>query len=250
MEDVIPLCLYLNDQSNNSYIGYPAKIHTKKGTKLLCEPKPNSKFVAMFYAINPDISTRPPGMDLICMKESPTSESSTIDIENVYDPFHREKDCVRFYTWIEPTPNTTPLYLWKSGQKIYASFSDKDPKKGFKPVVFSPIHVLVDPRIKGVKRLGNANKNFEIVDDKPRFTFSGYQGRCIPDPNGGTIGDCVVLHGKNILLPNYLHREPTLLNYIDRKYNRREKYTPSLFIGLLIVLVFIVSVFFVLTKLN
>lgn len=248
-KDIVPLCLYNNDQTRSSYIGYPTKKRVKNETKLICEPKPDSRYMTTFYAINPDITTRPPGMDLIHAVNTP---NSTIKLDTVYDPFHHQKNVVRFHAWVEPVPHATPLYVWKNGVNIYMSFSPNNPGKGFQQEYFSPIYVLIDPRIKNVQRIaGFSGKNelFGIENGYPQFRFSGYQGRCIPDPNGVSIGECMVLYGKNILVPDEIGKEPTLLNFLDHKYNEKKQVEPFSNIGmtggLVMILILVIAVTYV-----
>uniref|UniRef100_A0A6C0EL88 Uncharacterized protein n=1 Tax=viral metagenome TaxID=1070528 RepID=A0A6C0EL88_9ZZZZ len=261
-KDIVPLCLYLNDQTKSSYIGFPAKKHTKDGIKFSCQPIPDARLVAQFYVVNPDITTRPPGMDLFCARDSPDSQLATVDLSIVYDPFHYQKDCIRFYAWVEPVPHATPLHVWKSGSLMYFSFGKEDPGKGFTEVDFSPIYVLIDPRIKDADRIkgfkGREGKEgqgaFEIKNNYPQFKFSGYQGRCIPDPNGMSVGDCTVLYGKNILFPQYRNQEPTLRNYIDQLYNKRGEdnflFRHELIIGLVILFILLIGVLAIIRKLS
>lgn len=249
--NIRPICLYQNYNSYSSYVGYPIK----KDGKFVCAPKSGTRFIVMFYTVDERMSTAPPGMTMLCFRDTPEIEYSTIDIDTVYDPFHHTKNCLRFFAWVSPVPYSTPLFIWKRGKTIHINLTGKQPP-GFEPEVFSPIYVLIDPRAK-VPRVPGFNgvpNKFIIKNNLPQFRFSGYQGRCIPDPNGMTIGKCMVLYGKNILSPKNFGQEPTLLKFLDRMYNNDldENFFGKIRIlpGLILVTILVFSVIFIVLKLN
>lgn len=222
--EIVPLCLYQNHATLTSYIGYPSKVRRGDRDVLVCTERPDTEMVAQFYVVNPDFRPIPPGMDLICAEDSADAQHATIAVEQIYDPFNLSKHCVRFLAWMEPIPRTTPLYIFQSGQKIHVSFSNQPPGPEFKQTFMSPIYVLVHPDVNAprVPTATNGQSDRFIVqeDGQPLFLFSGYQGRCIPDPNGTSLGRCTVLYTKDILNSNVSDDQPTLLEYIDQTYNQ------------------------------
>lgn len=211
--NIIKLCLYQN-LNNESYIGLPS-VNNKYIYE--CENRPDMVLESSFYVINPAIAIRPEGTELICVKND---LNHTTDLILKYDPFNIETDCISFLAWLEPTPHTAPLYIWKNGNSRVISFSSKQPNS-YQEEIFSPIYVLVNPKsnIPIVSKF--TDQNFDIINNEPQFKFVGYQGRCLPNPTGLSIGDCVVLYGKNVLSPKFQKRQPTLLDYIDKNYNKK-----------------------------
>lgn len=211
---VIPLCLYTNHTTSSSYIGLPTKEKKGDNVVLSCNPKPDTELVASFYALNPDIRPIPPGTVLMCAKDTETDDFSTIDLEPIYDPFDIDQKCIRFIAWLSPVPYTTPLYVMKFGNSVYMSFEKKLPGPEYQEIYFSPIHVLIDPRIDAQRIHGHKKgpKGFSVKDGQPQFLFSVYQGRCIPDPTGVSLGRCLV---ENVLESE---NQPTMLKHLEKIY--------------------------------
>lgn len=209
--NIVPLCLYENQGVSCSYISLPSI----QNNKLTCDNIFDCKLITQFYVINPDIAFQPTGMVLFCVKNN---NNTTTDIKIIYDPFNRDEKCLRFYAWIQPTPYTTPLYIYKKNDtQIKITF---EREYNLTELPFSPIYVLIDPRI-NTKRI-NGNKSFKIENNIPKFLFSGYQSRCVPDPDGMSIGDCIVLYNQKILSPKYNKETQTLLSYLNDRYNKEE----------------------------
>jgi hypothetical protein len=216
---IVPYCLYRKGQFD-SYISLPVKSRENDKTVLKCPPLPDMQPITIFYAINPDIRPIPPGMALLCLKNIP-EENVTIDVSPIYDIFNIDQKCYRMMVWLDPVPYTTSIYLSKKNNSMHISLS-KDIPAGYEPLYFSPMYVLIDPRQEAIRTKGHKGQNykdFKIVDNQPNFLFSGYQGKCIPDPNGISLGECIVKYVKDIFDPN--NKEPTLINYLNSKYGNK-----------------------------
>jgi hypothetical protein len=247
-DNIVPLCLYKRTDRLGSYIGSPTKIRKNGETILACQEKPDTQLILKFYAIDPEFPVVPPGMVLLCAKDTPTDDFTTIALTQVYDVFDYEENCVRFFAWLEPIPHTTPLHIWQNGDLIYVSLQNEIPALNYTQVYFSPIYVLIDPRIENVVRIpGFSSDKFSVQDDKPQFRFSDYQGRCIPDPNGLPIKECLA----NILSTK-TQKNLTLLDYLENRYNKKRNWNIFSLIGLKIIFVilfiFFLSFFFLLRE--
>jgi len=246
MEDFVPLCLYFNRKLNSSFIGLPNKVRKNNQTVFECSQNPELEFVTQFYVLNPDFATRPSGMNLLCAKNA---NLTTTSVEVIYDPFNYEKGCIRFIAWIRAIPSGTPLYIWENENSTYITFDSKIPDKKYKQAYFSPIYVLMDPRVKATRLSAIENGEFEIKDDIPQFKFTGYQGRCIPDKDGMSIGECVVLYGKNILSKS--NNDPVLLDYIANEYGDKKRVNVgdvSIVIILSIIMIFVSCVMYLVVR--
>ena len=228
-DSIVPMCLY--SSSTSSFIGYPTKVRLNGKTVVQCEsagaPSSNSnmKFITQFYVINPDIHPIPTSVDLICVENA---FNASTNIKQLYDPFNIDEHCIRILAWMEPTPYTSPLYFMKNGNTMYISFDNTPPNENYKPAEIPVLYVLTDPRqdffkISGPRRpeITGPNKTFKItVNNVPYFTFSGYQGRCVPDPNGRYLGECMALVDKNILSLNKIGQENGILDYLENRYGK------------------------------
>jgi hypothetical protein len=213
-EAIIPLCLYTG--SRTSYIGLPKKIRQNGQNQYTCEPHPYMDFVTIFYAINPDVKPNPTYTDLIGAK---SVDKKTIEILALYDPYNQDvKNVVKFLAWLEPTDNTTPLYISKKGTNVYISLQ-KDLLPGYTEYDIPVIHVFTHPD-KNYPKIGNETKKFNLNQKKePIFTFSNSYGKCIPDPNSNlSLGQCLVLYNKNIANPENIGKYPDVLTYLSSTY--------------------------------
>lgn len=161
------------------------------------------------YAIDPAFRPIPPGASLICVKHKGGHIS---DVITQYDPFNRDIECTNFIAWVEPVPYTTALYLYREGEYVTTSFVRDTTKE---QLLISPIYILVDPEKKAVRVPGynSEEKEFKLKGDEPQFLFRGYQGRCLPDPDGIPLEQC----SKKFIENRNVSHEPTLLNYLSRK---------------------------------
>lgn len=220
---IIPLCLYSTPQ--NSYIGLPEKIYQNDKVIYSCPNHPD--FVTMFYAINPDVKPIPTYTDYICVKNI---NLETIDISSIYDPFNLDINCTRFLAWLEKTPYTQPLYIFKNGSNLLISLTEQAPEN-YIPHQIPVIHVLT------------ADSAFKMGKNNiPLFTFSNSFGKCVPDPHSNlTLGQCIVLHNKNITNPEHLNKFPNILTYLKLRYGNKNKtnYIVIVFAILLIILLLV-----------
>jgi hypothetical protein len=150
-------------------------------------------YITTFYAINPNFKPIPTHVDLICAK---SSQTETIDISVLYDPFNIDVYCTRFLAWLEVTPNSLPLYIYKSGDSLLITLSPTPPEN-YSPHTIPVIYVIKDV-----------------------FTFSNSYGRCVPDPESKlSIDECMVLYNKNIL--EQKDKYPDILSYIGDRYGTK-----------------------------
>lgn len=242
-EDIVPMCLYINDNNMTSYLGLPTKVRENGQDSLICRGIPENELVAQFYIINPDFRPIPPGTELFCAKTSPNDPYSTISLDQYYDPFNIEEKCTSFIAWNDPAPYTTPLNVVSSGNNIYMYFGvyKKDyPGPEYLPLAFSPIHVLVSPKITGVDRIPfpkGVSGTFKVIDNRPEFLFApvSFSKRCLPNPNGTTLGKCLVdtMNKYQPSLLEYIHGNP-----LDEIKSKRVIITCIFFLFLLIILAY------------
>lgn len=223
MEGVVPMCLYKKTDTGESFIGLPNKIRKGDQTVFECEDRTDSELVRQFYVINPDMRPIPPGTELFCALNAPDDMYCTTDIKIEYDPYNISEGCTRFIAWNDPAPYTTPLYLTKYGDTMWISFDKTPPSQNYKPLSFSPIHVLTDPRdglktLEGVDKPRDKSKDtFSVVNNIPFFRFSDYHGRCVPDPKGvSSMGECVM----KTIINGDVQGQPTMLNYLNSRYGK------------------------------
>lgn len=177
-QGLIQLYLYYNRETDGSFIS-PVELYS-------LDP------IAKFYVIDPSIRPIPQGMSLFCALQSGNQSFTTEDVSHVYDPYDTTQPCTRFLAWTDPAPYTTPLYISKAGKSVYISFGKKLPSPQYKPISFSPIHVLTNPDVHIPRIRGNSPvNNFSVINDRPIFLFSNNSGRCLPDPSGVDLITCL-----------------------------------------------------------
>lgn len=195
---IIMMCIYYKNDENGpyqSYIGNPVTV----GTKMTCAKPYASWYVGdSFYAVNPMFTPIPSYFRLICAKRSVSGEKgyNTMSIVSNYDPFNIDDDCIYFLTWTQPTPYTTPLYVYESGNGILVSFEKKEMKEAF----LSPLFVLTDKPRKNTIFTGE-RKWFTVHDDAIQFRFRDDNGRCIPEPGGSTLQECTLKNSLQMKKP-------------------------------------------------
>jgi hypothetical protein len=220
---IIPLYLYSNKE--NSFI-------TDKKTDFS-----NMDFISVFYAISPNIKPTPSYTDLICVTNSNTT---TIDISVLYDSLNFNTNCVRFLAWTERTPCTIPLYIRQNGYNIHISFDEDPVNNSYVPYKIPYIYVLPPANVK----IPRCNGVFKKGKKYPRFKFSESFGKCIPDPESSlTIGECLVLHNKNITSPNMEGKQSTLLNFLENRYGNEKKTEYLKYILFFIFIIFCIFIF-------
>lgn len=207
MDAIIPLCLYSNNQ--NSYITIP---ENKSIT--------NMDLIMIFYVINPAINPFPTYADLIGIKNS---DNKTDDIFRIYDPFDMDiETSIRCLIWLEPTPNTVPLYITTNGSNLYIS----PYQNSYTPYKIPIIHVLSASRWK------------TSSSGIPSFTFSNSYGKCIPDPKSNlSLEQCIAIYNKNT------NKYPNILTYLQNRYgNGNRKSNNFHIIGIIFTIIFIISI--------
>lgn len=227
MSYIVKLCIYENTEIHSDYIGYSAKFREHNRDVYKCVDKPFANFKDYFYAVDPYFSTIPPGMVIFYARDTEVGSYRTVKFDQLYDPFELQQNDVRFMAWAQPTPSTTPLYVYQRGDNFRFSFEKQDytseeEGKSYVELPYSPIYVLTEPSQKKRILPSIGSKNFEIKEGVPQFKFSGYQGRCLPDPDGVDIGECVALYVKNITDPHKSYGE--LLYHIQEQNKQYEQY--------------------------
>lgn len=220
--EIVPICLY---KRGGAYIGFPEEIYKNGEKSYECTIKPNKELFSRVYVINPTFRPIPPGMVLFCATGNDSETFTTISLKTLYDPFNVDNNCTRFIAWIDPVPYTTPLYIFSYGSDYFISFNKEPPSPEYSQIELSPIHVLVD------------SSSFRKNNGIPQFKFSNYHGRCIPDPNGSRLSQCIQSNKANYA------EEPSLLNYLRSK-NKKETNpfnNVSWFVLIFLVFLFIAS---------
>ena len=155
---IIPYCIWhyidIETQTFLGYIGGPKKSMKNGIIEFDCIPdeKKDSKwFLAdSFYAVSPNFRPIPVGMKIFCAKKSIDFPYNTNDLYLMYDPYNIKDDCIYFTTYIQPVPNTKPLYFHKIGNNIFPSFNSTPPSASDKwtQTFISPIFVMTNKDIK------------------------------------------------------------------------------------------------------
>jgi hypothetical protein len=155
---IIPYCIWhyidIETQTFLGYIGGPKKSMKNGIIEFDCIPdeKKDSKwFLAdSFYAVSPNFRPIPVGMKIFCAKKSIDFPYNTTDLYLMYDPYNIKNDCIYFTTYIQPVPNTKPLYFHKIGNNIFPSFNSTPPSTSDKwtQTFISPIFVMTNKDIK------------------------------------------------------------------------------------------------------
>lgn len=156
------------------------------------------------YVINPMFRPIPPGANLF---SALYTKEGTTSLLQTYDPFDIPKNSVQFIAWVEPVPHTTPLYVFQNNEYIYCTFDQQSViDTEMKQIPFSPIYVFTmeAPAVNSIDKTFNGNE----------YKFSPYKGRCIPDPSGTSMAQCIEQHIKG-------KGRYTLLSYLESKYNTK-----------------------------
>ena len=235
-----------------------------------------------FYALNPMVRPIPSYMSLICTAHASATPYNAIGMSHQYDPFDtnppnppgshptNEAACVNFIAWIEPTPYTTPLYVYKNRNGVFVSFErlggvaggrgdswrvqgasgSSSAPVGVGHAEISPIYVLTDkPMPETIFPNGDQSKWFKRVDGVPQFRFSSYQGRCVPDPEGVPLDECSNAHNLHDVRPqsllDHLRQLDTLKTSPIVKWIQS-----SWWLGAVILVVFLVSLFITIRELG
>lgn len=229
-DSIVPLCLYKNEQGG-SYLTIPSL----ENGQYVCQSISGLDLVVQFYGVNPDFRPIPAGVDLLCANNS---GYRTVNVTQIYDPYNLDEGCVRFMAWLEPVPYATPIYVSKGktgtlfglGRSSEQQNSlDISLEKPSDDVDYFSLYVL-------------------LQKDFPNgFRFSNYQGRCLPDPNGKTLAECSVVHGKNLKDPYSQNNNPTLLDYLGKTNSQPIKFNFT-FLTIAVFLVTTILLFVIVRK--
>jgi len=218
---IVPICLYRNVQIPDiCYVGSPLVLKNKKDGFTCVNPsdrhRKNWVHSDTIYVVNPMLRPIPSHTYILRVKNTDKFPYNSVSIVHEYDPFYSDTTSTFFGAWLNPTPYTTPLHIYKKGNGILLSF-DHIPTEVQTSI--SPIYVLTEkPRKTTVLPKSDW---FQIgKDGAPKFLFQRYQGRCIPNPNGIWLDQCSL--EQNIL---YEHSS-SLLKYLDQKKSS-STYIPS-----------------------
>ena len=243
-----PICMYMHESNEHlGYLGTPMPVRKEKGIFFECgintsiDTYQGWKYTGRFYGINAMFRPIPSYMSLMCAKKVQAFPYNSVDVQQAYDPFHIEPDCVNFIVWMEPNPYTTPLFIYKTEQGVYSTFENLNHK--LTRLQLSPIYVLTETptplSIRPDKRW------FKIVDGIPQFKFKNYQGRCIPDPDGVDLLECSIYHDINLIKPlsllQYMKaiegKESPIVDTVVTKTNT--------FVILIVLVIFLLTLFLV-----
>jgi hypothetical protein len=212
---IVPFCIYhlIDTQTNTyvGYIGYGAKTVVNNKEILRCQA-PNIKYgrykiYGSFYAITPLFRPIPSGLKLINAVQQKYHPYGTSDIKYEYDIFDKNNtNSINFLTWLQPVRNSVPLYIYNTpGGTSFPSFK-KNPSYynkslGWSENEISPIFVLVDKDayLSNPDSTPQSFQNFKTKNGTLNFKFSNFNGRCVPDPNGNSISECLLIYDEDIL---------------------------------------------------
>lgn len=204
-------------------------------------PAPDSAYsqTDVFYALNPMIQPIPQYVHLVGFELNDEHPYNIKDVKVLYDPFNIDepKNMIVVLTWVEPVPYTTPLYLFRGSQGVYVSW-DKEIPKGFTLMGLAPIYVLTKERKKTTVSATGKNDYFP-PGIPPHFTFTLKDGRCLPDPKGEELTECILDTETNFIRP------PSLLEKLGdvqkREEDKRVVITYTMSVILLFLLVGVLS---------
>lgn len=164
----------------------PLYLYNRDGESILSYTKITEAPTATFYVIDPEIKPLPYGSELFCVEQDSTGIVK--NVSEMYDPFNRDRKCLRFLAWNDPAPYTVQVFLYIRPTGVFIT---TEPTQGERELVFSPIHLC--------------------TKDLP---FSNYNGRCLPDPEGTSIEKC--------LKKNSIGKQPLFLSNIPQRFSREE----------------------------
>jgi hypothetical protein len=223
--EIVPLCLYSNDKS--SYLSLPQKTNTRYS----CPNIQDKEYKGTFYLINEDIKPKPNYTDLICITNN---NLQTTEIKLVYDPFNVDIKCNRFLVWLEKTPCTIPLYIFRKDSDIYVSTENKKPSNDYVYNEVPVIYVIPDPELD--LKLFNCEGNFSKKGSDILVKFTDHYGKCIPEPKGeSTLGECMVAYNKNILRKEHVNKYPHVINFLGIKYGKNKKNVWLIVLGVILI---------------
>lgn len=157
-----------------------------------------------FYGIDPSMRPILPYTYVIVFEKD--------KVYNHYDVLSPlPEGAIRFITWIEPVPHTTPLFIFQNADRAYVSFDERAPSDDFHQIEMSPIYVLTKKALPRTILGGGGDKSY--FPDPPRFLFRVYMNRIIPDVNG---------------IPIYLIEKRikpySLREVLEREYAQRQRF--------------------------
>lgn len=205
---LFPLCLHTDPDTSYSYISNPTLTKAREKFFLKCRSHGPKERVQTFYAVIPAYVPVPPEMLVFAAENSDTNPKFTISVRPERDPnVVNLDDRVSFIAWSRIIPYTVPLYLYRQGEFVYPSFSEKPPPS-FGPSERPPEQELVSPiwvvpekvSING-KEIPGHELGFECYHD----------ARCILSPTGTTLLNCLN-HCTEVVPPE------NIFHYINRVF--------------------------------
>ena len=202
MEELTPICIYKN------LISLPIKNIEKESVFYSCDI--NSDFIGLFYSINAYNKPYPAFADLFCVFNL---NKKTVKITPLYDPYDVDINCsLRIMGWQEPTPFSTPIYLFLSDANDIVFSKIKLPLKKYEIEV---IHLL----------------------ENDNFLFSQSFGKCVPSKIGTGLNECSI---DFIINGDYKGNYPNVISFLEKNYGgkkEKKKY-------IILIIIFISSVLF------
>lgn len=164
----------------------PLYLYNKNGRSKLSYTPSTETPTVIFYVIDPEIKPLPYGAELFCVESD--ENGFVLDVSEMYDPFNRDRKCLKFLGWNDPAPFTVAVFLYLRMGGVFVSM---EPMVGEKELVFSPIHLCTKDLL-----------------------FSNYNGRCLPNPNGYSIEEC--------LKKSVTKKQPLFLSNIPQNFSIEE----------------------------
>jgi hypothetical protein len=234
---IVPLCLYYNNSADASYIAYPNKTLINGKEYFSCATLPGLSLISVFYAIDPDVRPLPRGTMLIC-PHNDTTNYITVKVNIVYDIYNIDttKNCAKFITWLQPVPYATPLYIFNRGNSNIITF-DPHPPDNYTANNLAPLYVFLNPQ-----------NTFPTITENgissPRVLFSCQQERCVPDPQGTFLRNCIISCTKQIACA--INKRPSILSYLSKKKGHSildQSISPTICVFVTIVLIILLYFF-------
>ncbi len=188
-----------------------------------------------FYVINPMVRPIPAGMSVLCLETEISNNKSFLNnissYEILYD-LYSSKDCLKFIAWMVPTPNTTPLYIYRNNNHFTATLHKKP-------------HIHHDRIIYVMTNKQDGHYQIKGIDNDNGisfpFMFGSIDGRIIPRTVGLPLFKFLPLHEKNLENPFGKRKKPSILSLLDIEKGNKDNES-GIFKVMFLVLLFILLV--------